>query len=73
MKKLIFFICKIYKTFLSENLERVFGGGCRYTPTCSQYFLQSIEKKGLLQGSFLGFKRILSCHPFGKFGFDPVG
>ncbi|PIP27133.1 MAG: membrane protein insertion efficiency factor YidD [Candidatus Moranbacteria bacterium CG23_combo_of_CG06-09_8_20_14_all_39_10] len=45
---------------------------CRFTPSCSEYSHQSIEKYGLLKGSMLGLKRIIRCHPLSKGGFDPV-
>lgn len=48
------------------------GHSCRYQPTCSAYALEALEKHGGLKGSYLATKRILSCHPFGGSGYDPV-
>ncbi len=70
--KIIIKIIKFYQYILSPYL----GNNCRYLPTCSEYFIESIEEFGLLKGSFLGLKRILSCHPIkvlgGGEGFDPI-
>ena len=48
------------------------GTGCRFEPTCSHYFLQACETYGVLQGSALGFRRLARCHPWGRYGHDPV-
>ena len=48
------------------------GKNCRYQPTCSQYMLEALKVHGLDKGVFLGIKRILSCHPWGGSGYDPV-
>ncbi len=45
---------------------------CRYTPTCSEYAVEALKKYGLLKGGYLAAKRILSCHPWGGSGYDPV-
>ncbi|WP_124980259.1 membrane protein insertion efficiency factor YidD [Nonlabens xiamenensis] len=45
---------------------------CRYQPTCSQYSKEALEKYGLWKGGKLALKRILSCHPWGGKGYDPV-
>jgi len=45
---------------------------CRFEPTCSQYAIDALKTHGLFYGSFLATKRILSCHPWGKTGYDPV-
>jgi hypothetical protein len=45
---------------------------CRFEPTCSSYVIEALQKHGLLRGGFLGVKRILSCHPWGRSGYDPV-
>ena len=45
---------------------------CRFVPTCSHYAIEALKKHGLFYGGYLGAKRILSCHPWGKTGYDPV-
>jgi uncharacterized protein len=61
-------LIKVYKRFVSPMLPP----SCRFTPSCSLYTLQAIEKYGLLKGVLMGTRRILRCHPFSKGGFDPV-
>ena len=53
-------------------LSPIFGGACRYTPTCSGYAIEAIEQHGALRGTLLAFKRICRCHPFADAGYDPV-
>jgi len=48
------------------------GGYCRFTPTCSQYTYDAIDKYGASKGSWLGIKRICRCNPWSKGGHDPV-
>jgi putative membrane protein insertion efficiency factor len=62
------FLIKIYQWFISPLL----GSKCRYTPTCSQYGLEAFKKYGPFKGGYLTIKRILSCHPWGGHGYDPV-
>ena len=45
---------------------------CRYSPTCSHYSLEALQKHGLFKGGWLALKRIGSCHPWGGSGYDPV-
>ena len=45
---------------------------CRYKPSCSEYFIEALKIHGVWKGSWLGIKRILRCHPWGGFGYDPV-
>ncbi len=59
---------RFYRRFVSP----LKAPSCRYTPTCSQYMLQALEKHGALRGSWLGLKRICRCHPWGGVGDDPV-
>ena len=49
-----------------------FHNSCSFTPTCSEYAIEAIERFGSLKGSWLALKRILRCRPFGKCGYDPV-
>ena len=59
---------KFYKRFISPCLPHA----CRFEPTCSVYMREAIEKKGFVNGIFLGVRRLLKCHPFHAGGFDPV-
>ena len=66
------YIIKFYQYFISPLL----GSRCRYLPTCSEYYIESLRVHGLIKGSILGVKRIFSCHPFkilgGGDGLDVV-
>ena len=76
MNKLIIslniYIIKFYQYFISP----LWGNRCRYLPTCSEYYIESLKTHGLIKGSVMGIKRILSCHPFkvlgGGHGLDLV-
>jgi uncharacterized protein len=48
------------------------GAGCRFQPTCSDYFLQAVETHGFFRGTWLGLRRLARCHPWGGRGYDPV-
>jgi len=65
---------RFYQRFLNPLLKAAAGpaAGCRYTPTCSHYFLGAVETHGPLKGSWLGICRIFRCHPWGGYGYDPV-
>lgn len=56
-----------YQLFISPLL----GKNCRFTPTCSQYFIESVKKRGAIVGSWRGVCRICKCHPFHPGGYDP--
>ena len=58
----------LYKYLISPLL----GNNCRFVPTCSEYTKESIIKYGVIKGLWLGLKRIVKCHPWGKGGYDPI-
>ena len=68
MRSLLLLLLRGYKRFLSPLLPPA----CRFSPTCSVYFVQALEKKGFLRGSLLGIHRLLRCQPFSRGGIDPV-
>ena len=57
-----------YKFCISPLLPNV----CRFSPTCSNYFLMALDEFGVVKGFYLGIKRILKCRPNGPYGYDPV-
>lgn len=69
MKKVIILLIRFYRVAVSPYKG---VSCCRFTPTCSKYALEAVEKYGALRGSFLAIKRILRCNPFCRGGYDPV-
>jgi putative membrane protein insertion efficiency factor len=74
MVRFVRFFIRTYQCTLSALLGLLAGpkSGCRFTPTCSAYFLEAVEAHGFLEGSWLGLKRLARCHPWGGCGYDPV-
>ena len=68
MKSLLIKIIKLYKKYISPRLNT----GCIFTPTCSIYAIEALEKRGLFMGIILTVWRILRCNSLNKGGFDPV-
>ncbi len=68
MKKILIFLIKFYRDFLSP----LKAPSCRFVPTCSEYAWIAVERYGALKGGWMALRRILRCHPFHKGGYDPV-
>ena len=68
LRKILIFLIRFYQICISP----LFPPTCRFTPTCSVYFIQALEKYGVIKGSYLGIKRILKCHPWHEGGYDPL-
>lgn len=74
MVRLVRFLIRVYQWTLSPIFSAIGGpgSGCRFTPTCSAYFLAAVEAFGVVRGSWMGLKRLGRCHPWGGHGYDPV-
>ena len=77
MKRFILSSIRFYQRYLSFDtgiLKFLFltDKACRFTPRCSEYCYQAIERYGIMRGSWLGLKRIIRCHPWNKGGHDPM-
>ncbi|HSH05861.1 MAG TPA: membrane protein insertion efficiency factor YidD [Anaerolineae bacterium] len=68
MRQIALAIIRFYQRYISP----LFPPSCRFTPTCSQYGYEAIEKYGFFKGGWLAVKRIGRCHPFQAGGHDPV-
>jgi len=68
MKVIAVYLLRFYKYVISPILPPA----CRFTPTCSEYATEAIEKYGFLKGFWLGLRRLSRCHPFSNGGYDPV-
>ena len=66
--QLLIKLIKIYKYIISPLI----GPSCRYLPSCSEYSIEALKTYGFIKGFSLSLKRIMSCHPWGNSGFDPV-
>ena len=68
MKSFLIQFVRFYQKFISPLTPPT----CRYQPTCSEYMITSLQRFGAMKGLRLGLKRIISCHPWGGSGYDPV-
>ncbi|MBB2184740.1 membrane protein insertion efficiency factor YidD [Lachnospiraceae bacterium MD1] len=69
MRRILVILIKGYRKYISP-LKRT--STCIYTPTCSLYAIEALEKYGALKGTYLAVRRVLRCHPFHEGGYDPV-
>lgn len=77
MKKLILKLIRLYqktKFFRSSFIKQLYltDTNCRFTPTCSEYTYQAVDKYGAIKGIYIGILRIIRCHPWNKGGYDPI-
>jgi len=76
MRKVLLFLIRLYQRTLSFDhgpmRKFVNHGFCRFSPSCSQYTYEAIEKYGSIKGSWLGACRICRCNPWNPGGYDPV-
>ena len=68
LAELLILPIQFYRTFISPLTPP----SCRYTPTCSEYAVEALRKYGPFKGGWLALRRLLSCHPWGGHGYDPV-
>ncbi len=67
-RETIILLIRLYQAALSP----IIGRQCRFVPTCSNYFIEAVRKRGAIRGSMLGLWRICRCNPLSKGGYDPV-
>jgi putative membrane protein insertion efficiency factor len=74
IRSILIALIHIYRWTLSPLLAFIGGpgSGCRFTPTCSQYALEALHQHGSWPGAWLALRRLLRCHPWGGWGYDPV-
>jgi len=72
--RILTLVIRAYQLTISPLQTFLFGpaNGCRFTPTCSHYALEAVQKHGAVAGGWLAAKRICRCHPWGEGGHDPV-
>lgn len=71
-KNILAFPLILFVRFYQVAISPFTPSSCRYDPTCSQYTIEALRKRGLITGTWLSLKRIFSCHPWGGSGYDPV-
>jgi putative membrane protein insertion efficiency factor len=72
LKNILIFPFVLLVRFYQVAISPYTPSSCRYEPTCSQYTIEALRKRGLITGLWLSLKRIFTCHPWGGSGYDPV-
>ena len=72
VKKVIIYPFLLLIKFYQAAISPFLPSACRYTPTCSHYAAEALQKHGLFKGGWLAAKRIVNCNPWGGKGYDPV-
>jgi putative membrane protein insertion efficiency factor len=68
MRQILIALIKLYRYAISPYL----APSCRYTPTCSSYAIEAVQRFGAFRGSWMAIRRITRCHPWHEGGYDPV-
>ncbi|TFG72805.1 MAG: membrane protein insertion efficiency factor YidD [Anaerolineales bacterium] len=68
MKRFVLALLQFYR----RSISPLFPPSCRFTPSCSLYTYEAIERYGVMKGGWLGVKRLVRCHPLNPGGYDPV-
>jgi len=68
MRQILIALIKLYRYTISPYL----APSCRFTPTCSSYAIEAVERFGIFRGSWMAMRRISRCHPWHEAGYDPV-
>lgn len=72
LKNILIFPFVLVVRFYQVAISPYTPSSCRYDPTCSQYTIEALRKRGLITGLWLSLKRVFTCHPWGGSGYDPV-
>jgi len=72
VRKVLVGVVRVYQLTLSPVLLAIAGPSCRFTPSCSQYAIEALDKHGAVRGSWLAVRRLFRCQPFCRGGYDPV-
>ncbi|MDR1493424.1 MAG: membrane protein insertion efficiency factor YidD [Planctomycetaceae bacterium] len=68
---LLIFLALFYQVAISPLIKAFFGDVCKFTPSCSQYFIEAVRKYGAIRGTIKGIWRVVRCNPWNRGGYDP--